>query len=92
MKLAIVRYFVLLAVAALGCRFLVHWSGSELRPARDICHPLQGSGSAVRDPESWPREVKNGDKTFLVHQPQFDSWDGRKVEALCADRGQGCGK
>ncbi len=34
--------------------------------------------------ETWPREVKNGDKTFLVHQPQLDSWDGRKVEMLSA--------
>ena len=34
--------------------------------------------------ESWPREVKSGDKTFKIHTPQLDVWDGHNVEALCA--------
>jgi len=36
------------------------------------------------DEDSWPREVKSGDTTFIVHQPQLDSWDGRNVEVLSA--------
>ena len=36
------------------------------------------------DEEAWPREIKSGDTTFTVHQPQLDSWDGRNVEVLSA--------
>jgi hypothetical protein len=37
-----------------------------------------------RNEDSWPREIKNGDTTFIIHQPQAESWDGRKVEVLSA--------
>ena len=34
--------------------------------------------------ENWPREVKSGDTTFRVYQPQLESWDGAKLEARAA--------
>ncbi|RPJ83699.1 MAG: autotransporter [Acidobacteria bacterium] len=83
MKLAIVRYFVLVAVTAVGS--VVSIGAAQSSTAPGTMPPLQASGDGpAPNPDSWPREVKNGDKTFLIHQPQFDSWDGRKVEALSA--------
>ena len=43
----------------------------------------QPAGQAP-DEEGWPREIKSGNTTFVVHQPQLDSWDGRNVEVLAA--------
>ncbi len=32
----------------------------------------------------WPREVKTGNLTFTIYQPQLDSWDGNKLNARAA--------
>jgi hypothetical protein len=34
--------------------------------------------------EGWPREVKSGDISFKVHQPQLESWDGLFLQAYVA--------
>ncbi len=44
----------------------------------------QQPADQVPDEDTWPREIKSGDATFIVHQPQLDSWDGRNVEVLSA--------
>ncbi len=42
-----------------------------------------GAAGAI-DAESWPREVKSGETVFRIHQPQFESWDGGRLEAYAA--------
>lgn len=42
-----------------------------------------GSPSAVAN-EGWPREVKSGDTTFKIYQPQLESWDGVMLQAYVA--------
>jgi hypothetical protein len=34
--------------------------------------------------EGWPKEVKSGEASFKVHQPQLESWDGVLLQALVA--------
>lgn len=59
-------------------------------------NPIHGDPQATGGPEAqppavqaaaeddWPRKITSGDKTFVIHQPQFDSWDGHGVEVLAA--------
>jgi hypothetical protein len=61
--------------------------------SRDLMHGFSQAktGAAAQrtaeqkpDDEAWPRQIKSGNTTFVVHQPQLDSWDGRNVEVLAA--------
>ena len=77
------RRFVLIAAAAggliLGALNLMHGFPQVKRETA-----AQQPADRVPDADDWPREAKSGDTTFVVHQPQFDSWDGRNIEALAA--------
>jgi len=45
----------------------------------------QANASQIsEEEEGWPREVRVGEKTFTVHQPQVESWDGSRIEAHAA--------
>jgi hypothetical protein len=77
--------FILIAVAsgvlffgASGGNPMHSFSQSKDEPA------AQKPTDQAQDEDSWPREIKSDDITFIVHQPQLDSWDGRNVEVLAA--------
>lgn len=64
----------------------MHVDSTAQMPLEAWAAPVQqnaGSKSAAK-PEGWPREVKSGDTTFIVHQPQFEGWDGHSVGAFSA--------
>ncbi len=78
------RFVFILAVTA---TLLVSASGRDRAPASPQVpakNPAQQPANQAPDEDSWPREIKSGDTTFVVHQPQLDSWDGRNVEVLTA--------
>ena len=60
--------------------------GQTPAPQKPAAAPAaQNSGAApAGDPEGWPKEIKSGETFFKVHQPQFDSWEGGKLEAYAA--------
>src|SRR3954464_3685321 len=33
----------------------------------------------IADDTGWPRTFQNGEKTFIVYQPQVDKWDGNRI-------------
>ncbi len=70
MQNAISRHVVMFAVAALGFAADIHGQA-----------PQNSRPTPATNADAWPREVKSGGTTFLVHQPQIDSWDGRKAGA-----------
>ena len=39
-------------------------------------------------PDPWPRQVKSGTTTFLIYQPQLDSWSANQLEGHAAVVGQ----
>ncbi len=74
----VLRVAVLLAAGAIGVGIVIRpflWPGAAA--AQPAVEPAPAE-------ESWPREVENGDTTFIFHQPQMDSWDGVHVELLSA--------
>jgi hypothetical protein len=48
--------------------------------------PPGGAAPGVAGPLSpdWPRVIKTGETTMTFYLPQFDSWDGRELEAHAA--------
>jgi hypothetical protein len=46
--------------------------------------PTPQDAAAPAGQEGWPREVKSGDTTFSIYQPQLESWDGDRLSAYAA--------
>jgi hypothetical protein len=44
----------------------------------------QPEGDDVDQETPWPYQVKDGNTTFTIYQPQLDSWDGYKLQARAA--------
>jgi hypothetical protein len=58
-------------------------TSSQQSPAATKPPQQTGSPSSGGD-GGWPREIKSGDTTFKIHQPQLESWDGVLLQALVA--------
>jgi hypothetical protein len=60
--------------------------GGQTAPPQKAGAPAAAASSPAsgQQPGDWPREVKSGDMTFKVHQPQLESWDGIRASAYCA--------
>ncbi len=46
--------------------------------------PTSGAPSAATAPDPWPRQVKSGTDTFLIYQPQLESWSNNQLEGRAA--------
>ncbi|HWZ87027.1 MAG TPA: autotransporter, partial [Thermoanaerobaculia bacterium] len=46
--------------------------------------PAGVSAPAASAIDPWPRQIKNGGDTFLIYQPQLDSWSGTSLEGHSA--------
>ena len=76
-KLALLFILASGVVVLFGAAGIIH--------AGQAAPPRQQTGSPTADgDEGWPREVKSGDTTFKVHQPQLESWDGVLLQAYVA--------
>jgi hypothetical protein len=83
MKKVYTRFSLLFAAAALVG--LAGWTGAGQAPPPKKAPAPQNSGTtASPGQEGWPREVKSGDTTFKVYQPQLESWDGARLSAYAA--------
>ena len=52
---------------------------------RAVQAPAKPAGAApAGNEEGWPREVKSGNTTFKIYQPQLESWDGALLQAYVA--------
>ena len=78
------RFLLILALA--GILFVDGLSRAQSPTASQPQKEAKSSQSGVKagDEDAWPREIKNGDTTFVIHQPQVDSWDGCDVAVLAA--------
>jgi len=78
------RFILITAATAsmlLGAAGPILMHGSQQTKGATVAN---SPAARVLDEDDWPREIKSGDKTFVVHQPQLDSWDGHSVEVLAA--------
>ena len=83
MKTVCIRSLVLVTAAALIV-FTGMTTAGQAPPPQKAPAPQSSGVSPSQSQEAWPREVKSGDTTFKVHQPQLESWDGTKVSAYSA--------
>jgi hypothetical protein len=61
--------------------------GVSKAPASPAARPAGGPAPAAprdRGDGSWPREAKEGNRTFIVYQPQIEEWDGTRLHARAA--------
>src|SRR5512135_429379 len=91
MKTVCIRSLVLVTVAALIV-FPGMTTAGQAPPPQKAPAPQSSGASPSQSQEAWPREVKSGDTTFKVHQPQLESWDGTKVSAYSAIEVRGAGR
>ena len=57
-------------------------SGVTAGPLAAQTTPAPAAPQAAPDP--WPRQVKSGTTTFLIYQPQLDSWSANQLEGHAA--------
>ncbi len=57
-------------------------SGVTAGPLAAQTTPAPAAPPAAPDP--WPRQVKSGTTTFLIYQPQLDSWSANQLEGHAA--------
>lgn len=60
---------------------------SKTKASETAKPPTATAGAASRGAplqEGWPKEIKNGENTFTVYQPQLESWSDNTLEARSA--------
>ena len=75
------------ALSTLLCAFLLCpslTSCTAMAPAlaQPPAQPAQPAGAPVTDP--WPRQLASEDNTFSIFQPQYERWQGNRLEGRAA--------
>ncbi len=77
-------FLAALSVIAVAHESTIAYQTPAPRQGASASATSNAGAAAAMNAESWPKEVKSGELMFRIHQPQFDSWDGSRLEAYAA--------